>query len=264
MRLRAHDAGLDLAVEIGRQHLRHPGVALDDGEHRVVADALAVELDRRDREAFLEHRGRRARHRARHPAADVVVMAEGLDVGDDLAVMKDRHRAAEIGQMADAAFGEIGVVHQEHVAGLHGVRRKIAHHRVRHRRIGAAGQLAAIAVEQADAKSCASRIIGVRAVRSIAYSISASIELSVPSTICSTIGSTSRASRTRRGRPGMRRWNASVHHEVLLRLTTGRITRMPCGSTSSACPGNTTVVEPNSSTTAGPSTRAPGGSDARS
>ena len=78
-------------------------------------------------------------------------MAEGLDVGDDLAVVEHRHRAAEIRQMADAAFGEIGVVHQEHVAGPHGLRRKIAHHGVRHRRIGAPGQLAAIAVEQADA-----------------------------------------------------------------------------------------------------------------
>ena len=110
-----------------------------------------VELDRRDREAFLEHGDGGARHRARHAAADVVVMAERLDVGDDLAVMKHRHGAAQVGQMADAAFGQIGVVHQEHVARPHRLGRKVAHHRVRHRRIGAAGELAAIAVEQADA-----------------------------------------------------------------------------------------------------------------
>ncbi len=147
----AHDAGLHLAVEIGREHFGHAGVALDDGEHRVVAHARAVELDRRDREAFLEHRGRGSRHRARHAAADVVVVAERLDVGDDLAIVEYRHRAAEVGQVTDAALGQIGVVHQEHVARPHGLGRKVAHHGVRHGRIGAAGELAAIAVEQADA-----------------------------------------------------------------------------------------------------------------
>ena len=148
---RAHQAGLHLAVEIGRQHFGHAGIALDDGEDGVVADARAVELDRRHGEAFLEHRRGGARHRARHAAADIVVMAESLDVGDDLAVVKNRNGAAQIGQVADRALGEIGVVHQEDVARLHGLGRKVAHHRVRHRRIGAPGQLAAIAVEQPDA-----------------------------------------------------------------------------------------------------------------
>jgi hypothetical protein len=54
-------------------------------------------------------------------------------------------------QVPDRAFGQIGVVHQEHVARLHGVRREIAHHGVRHGGIGAAGELAAVTVEQADA-----------------------------------------------------------------------------------------------------------------
>ncbi len=147
---RPHHAGLHLAVEIGGEHFGDPGVALDDGEHRVVAHARVVELDRRYREAFLEHGGGGARHRARHAPADVVVMAEGLDVGDHLAVVEHRNGAAEVGQMPDAALGEIGVVHQEDVARPHGLGRKVAHHRVRHRRIGASGQLAAMAVEQAD------------------------------------------------------------------------------------------------------------------
>ena len=55
------------------------------------------------------------------------------------------------GRVADRALAEIGVVHQEHVARLHGLRRKVAHDRIRHRRVGAAGELAAVAVEQADA-----------------------------------------------------------------------------------------------------------------
>ena len=104
-----------------------------------------------NREPFLEHAGRGPRHGARNPPADVVVMAEGLDEGDDVSFVEHRHRAAEIGQMPDAAFAEIGVVHQVHVAWPHGRQREIAHDRVRHGGIGAAGELAAAAVEQADA-----------------------------------------------------------------------------------------------------------------
>ena len=148
---RAHQAGLHLAVEIGGQRLGHARVALDDGEHRVVADAGVVELDRRDGEAFLEHRRRRAGHRAGHAAADVVVVAERLDVGDDFALVEHRHGAAQIGQVSDRSLGQVGIVHQEHVAGPHRVRREIAHHRIRHGGVGAAGELAAIAIEQADA-----------------------------------------------------------------------------------------------------------------
>jgi hypothetical protein len=148
---RAHQAGLHLAVEVGGEHLRHAGVALDDGEDRLVAHARAVELDRRDGEPFLEYGCCRAGHRARHAPADIVVMAEGLDIGHHLAPMEHRHGAAEVGQMADRALAEIGVVHQKDVARLHGLGREVAHYRVRHRRIGAAGELAAIAVEQADA-----------------------------------------------------------------------------------------------------------------
>ena len=147
----AHQAGLHLAVEIGGEHVGHAGVAPDDGEHRLVAHAGAVELDRRHGEAFLEHRRRGAGHRAGHAPADVVVVTEGLDVGDDFALMENRHGRAQVGQVPDRAFGQVGVVHQEHVAGLHGLRREIAHHGVGHGGIGTAGELAAIAVEQADA-----------------------------------------------------------------------------------------------------------------
>ena len=118
---------------------------------RLVAHARVVEPDRRDREAFLEHGGGGARHRAGHAAADVVVMAERLDVGDHLAVVEHRHGAAQVGQVPDAALGQVGVVHQEDVARPHRLGREVAHHRVRHRRIGAPGELAAVAVEQADA-----------------------------------------------------------------------------------------------------------------
>ena len=77
-------------------------------------------------------------------------MPEGLNERDHLAVVKHRNRAAQIRQMTDAALGEVGVVHQKHVAGPHGRDRKIAHDRVRHRGIRAAGKLAAMTVEQPD------------------------------------------------------------------------------------------------------------------
>ncbi len=100
----AHQAGLDLAVEIGRQHFGHAGVAADNGEHGVISYAFAINLHWRNRDAFLEHGGSRPRHRTGHPAADVVVMTERLDVGDHFTGMEHRHRAAEIGQVPDRAF----------------------------------------------------------------------------------------------------------------------------------------------------------------
>ena len=78
-------------------------------------------------------------------------MPEGLNERDHLAVVKHRNRAAQIRQMTDAALGEVGVVHQKHVARPHGGDRKIAHDRVWHRGIRTTGQLAAMTVEQADA-----------------------------------------------------------------------------------------------------------------
>jgi hypothetical protein len=148
---RPHQASLHLAVEVGSEHLGHPGIALDDGEHRLVADAGVVEPDRGDREAFLKHGPRGARHRTGHAAADIVVVPERLDIGDNLAGVEHRHGAAEVGQVADAALAEVGVVHREHVARPHGGRREIAHDGVGHRRVGAAGELAAVTVEQPDA-----------------------------------------------------------------------------------------------------------------
>ena len=148
---RTHHAGLDLAVEIGSQHVGHARVALDDGEHRFVADACVVKLDRRNGEPFLEHAARRSRHGAGHTPADVVMVAEGLDEGHHLAGVEYRHRAAEVGKMADAAFAEISIVHEKYVTRTHALEREIAHDGVRHGGIRSPGELAAAAVEQADA-----------------------------------------------------------------------------------------------------------------
>ncbi len=185
-------------------------------------------------------------------------MTEGLDIGDDLALVKHRHRAAKIGQVPDRAFGQISVVHQKHVAGLHRVRRKIPHHAVRHRRIGTSGQLAAIAVEQPDPE-----IMGFADHRRARGALDGVFDLGLDR-IQRALDDLQhdRIDRhrfaQRRGRPRMRA-RMHVHRDVPCDET-GRITRIPCGSTSTYWP----VVEPNSSTTAGPSTRPPAGSDALS
>ena len=263
--LRPHQAGLHLAVEVGGEHVGNAGVALDDGEDRLVAHALGVELHRRDGEPFLEHRDRRARHRARHAPADVVMVSERLDVGDDLAVMEHRHRAAEVRQMADAALGEIGVVHQEHVAGTHGLGGKIAHHGIRHRRIGAAGELAAVAVEQADAV-----VVGLADHRAAGGALDRVFDLGLDRVERAFDDLQHdrvdrRVVAPLRRRPRLRRSGLLLNiHHVALGAFADRTTRMPCGSTSASWPGNTTVVDPNSSITAGPASRNPAGNAARS
>src|ERR1035437_1356776 len=78
-------------------------------------------------------------------------MAEWLDVGYDLAIMKHRHCAAQVRQVSDTTLTEIGVVHQEDIARTHGARGEVTHHRIGHGRLGESRQLAAVAVEQTDA-----------------------------------------------------------------------------------------------------------------
>ena len=260
---RAHEAGLHLAVEIGGQRFGDAGVALDHGEHRVVARARVVEFDRRNSETLLEYRGRRAGHRAGHAAADVVVMTERLDVGDDSALMKHRHGRAQVGEVADRSLGQVGIVHQKYVAGPHRVRWKIAHYGIRHGGVGAAGELAAVAIEQADAV-----IVGFADHRRARGALDCvfdfgldGIERPFDDLQNDRIDRARRQIRCGRPRPlpGMHVY----HRFASAALPVARTIRMPCGSTVRCWPGNTTVVEPNSSTTAGPSSRKPAVSTGR-
>ncbi len=190
-------------------------------------------------------------------------MAEGLDVGDHLAAVKHRNGAAQIGQVADRAFGEIGVVHQEHVARPHRLRRKVAHHGVRHRRIGSAGELSAIAVEQPDA--IIMRLADHRRARGALDGefdfrfdgIQRAFDDLQDDRIDIARARTGRG----RPRPSLR---LDVHRLVSSAVPTRRTIKIPCWSTSSCWPGNTTVVEPNSSITAGPAKRKPAGNVDRS
>ena len=93
-----------------------------------------------------------AGHRAWYAAADVVVVAEGLHEGDDLAVVVDGHGDAQVRQVPDPALGLVDVVVEEDVAGLDGRDREIAHDRLYQGRVRPSGQLAAVPVVDASAK----------------------------------------------------------------------------------------------------------------
>ena len=75
----AQPARRDLAVEVAPEAVGEPRVPHEDPDHVPVRPARVVELDRRDHQPFLVGAGRVGRHRARHGAADVVVMPERLD-----------------------------------------------------------------------------------------------------------------------------------------------------------------------------------------
>ena len=115
--------------------------------------------DRRDHQALLEDAGGVAGHRARHGAADVVVVAEGLDERDDHARRsalrrpgEDRDRHAQVGQVPDAALGAVDVVVEEDVALPHLLDREVPGDRVHERGVRAAGQLAQQPVVDAGAE----------------------------------------------------------------------------------------------------------------
>src|SRR5439155_10407903 len=132
-----------------------------------------------------------------------------------------------------------------------------------HRRIGPAGQLAAVAVEQPDPK-----IVRLADHRTAGGALDGVFDLGLDR-IQRALDDLQhdridhRDLTHRRGRPRMRRV-MHVHVFTSCAGLAGRMTRMPCGSASTAWPGKTTVVEPNSSIMAGPSTCCPAGSDARS
>src|SRR5699024_3676953 len=116
------------------------------------------ELDRGDHEALLVDARRAARHRAGDDAADVVVVAEGLDEGDDLLVaglrrgVEDRDGDAEVREVADAPFGLVDVVVEEDIAGDHRLQREVPGHRVDQGAVGPSGELAHEPVVDAGAE----------------------------------------------------------------------------------------------------------------
>jgi hypothetical protein len=77
------------------------------------------------------------------------VVAERLDERDDRALGEDRHRDAQVGQVADPALGEVDVVVEEDVAHVHLVDRVVPHDRLHQCRVRPAGELAQLPVVDA-------------------------------------------------------------------------------------------------------------------
>ena len=155
-------------------------------------------------------------------------------------VGEHRHRHAQVGQVADAALGEVDVVVEEDVAGA-ASSRSGSRGRPGAPAPSTSGRSACAACRSwmPARKSCASRIIGERDVRPMAVSTSFSIAASVPATISTSTGSRRRV-----------RWHG--------RHASSRVSsRLPCASTAAVKPGCTGTVEPNSSITAGPRTTSP-------
>ena len=183
-------------------------------------------------------------HRARHGAADVVVMPEDLDEGDDLAVVEDRERDAEVREVADPALGAVDVVVKVDVAGPHGREREVPHHRLHERGVGASGQLAAAPIM--DAGPEVARLADHRGAR---RALDGRLHL--------------------RLHGGQRPLDDLEHDGIDGRGAHGlcissRVSRrFPNRSTSARSPGNTTVVAPYSSTIAGPVMTSPARSRSR-
>ena len=140
---RAHQAGRALGVEVPGERVGHPGVAGHDAQRRLVGHALVPQLDRRDHQPLLEHA---ARVRAASSRAPTPPMSSWWPNACTNATtspsVEDRDGDAQVGQVADAALGQVDVVVEEDVAGLHRLDREVADDRLDQRRVGAAGQLA--------------------------------------------------------------------------------------------------------------------------
>ena len=242
--LRPEPAGRHLAVEVAAQTVGQPRVAHHDLDDVLVRLARRVELHRRDDETFLVRAGRVRRHRARDRAADVVVMPEDLDERDDVALVEHRQRHAEIGKMADPALGAVDVVVEVDVARPHRFDRKVAHHRLHERGVGASGQLAAAPIM--DAGPEVARLADHRGAR---RALDGRLHL--------------------RLHGGQRPLDDLEHDGIDGRGAHGlcissRVSRrFPNRSTSARSPGNTTVVAPYSSTITGPVMTSPGWSRSR-
>ena len=137
-------------VEIALEMLRQPRIAHDDAEGRFIALPFLVQLDRRYEHALHPAVGGMDGKASGYRAADVVMMAEYLTEADQTLADEDRDSGAKIGHVTDAAARIVGIIPEEHVAGMNVVGAEIFEHRLDDRRIGAAGELAAFGVEQRD------------------------------------------------------------------------------------------------------------------
>ena len=149
---RTHQARRALGVEVSCQRIRHTGVTRHDAQCRLVGNSLVPQFDRRNHQSLFVHRGGAGRHGAGAATADVVVVTECLNERNNLRLGiwsdagEDRHRDAEVGEMADATFGQVDVVVEVHVSRLHRLEREVPGDRMDQRGIRTARELAEVPV----------------------------------------------------------------------------------------------------------------------
>ena len=105
-------------ADVGHVDVRQSAVGLEDLDEVRVQLASFDDLHGRDADAFLEDLGVLDGHAARHPAADVHVVDEPPAVGDHAALVVVGPDQVKIGQVRRHALRKVGVVRDDHVAGL--------------------------------------------------------------------------------------------------------------------------------------------------
>jgi hypothetical protein len=109
-------AGGELGTQIAEHLDRHPHIAVDHHVQGFVGLAALIEAQWRDAQPFLVNLGTVRGIGARHPPADIRVVADGRGDGDALPIHEDRREQENIGQVHPALEG---VVEDEDVALRH-------------------------------------------------------------------------------------------------------------------------------------------------
>ena len=108
--------GRHLRQQVAVHERRHADVAADDPPHRVVALPGGDELQRRQPQPLLVNLGVVAGVATGHPAADVGVVGDHAQPGDEIPFGEHGFEQEDVGQVAGA---RVGVVAGEDVARLH-------------------------------------------------------------------------------------------------------------------------------------------------
>ena len=154
-----------------------------------------------------------------------------------------RHGDAQVGQVPDAALGQVDVVVEVHVPRGHRGQREVPDHRVHQRRVRPPGQLAQLGVVDPGPE-----VVGVPDHRRPGRPPDRRLHLPLD-----------RGQRPLHDLQGDRVDAVAPRSWRPLRVTT----RLPKRSTRARNPGWSGTVAPYSSTTAGPSTRSPGDRSSR-
>ena len=130
----AQIAGRDLREIIAAPLVRQPHIQEHEVEQLALQHAFAEKLDHRHPQAFLVNLRHAARHRPRRHAADIGMVRDVADPGDDAPVGEDRRGHVDIRQMG--AAGRVRIVGDDDIAFLDvvAIARQQAVHQPAHRR----------------------------------------------------------------------------------------------------------------------------------